>query len=231
MSKAKILLVEDDPNLGEVLAEYLNLKGYQATLKADGLCGLNEFEATEYDLCLLDVMMPKMDGFTLAESIRVRSQTIPIIFLTAKSMKEDTIKGFKVGADDYVCKPFTMEELLLRIQAVLRRSKPSIAIEPQNQFTIGGFIFDYEGQILRYQNQEPQRLTSKESEVLRQLCLRKNQVLDRAVALKKIWGEDNHFNSRSMDVYINKLRKFLKADPQVEIINVHGQGFKLVEIK
>jgi DNA-binding response OmpR family regulator len=231
MSKAKILLVEDDPNLGEVLSEYLMLKGFEVSLKADGLSGLAEFQQTPYDICIFDVMMPKMDGFSLAENIRAQNQTVPIVFLTAKSMKEDTIKGFKVGADDYICKPFTMEELLLRLQVIIRRTNLPNPSSTQAQFKIGKFIFEYERQILYFDEIEKQKLTSKETDLLRELCLHKNQVLDRSKALKKIWGEDNYYNSRSMDVYINKLRKFLKADPKVEIINVHGQGFKLVEIK
>lgn len=230
MNKTKILLVEDDLNLGQILNEYLNVKGYETTLCRDGEQGFTAFKRENYDLCIFDVMMPKVDGFTLADKVRKTNTEVPIIFLTAKSLKEDAIKGFNVGADDYVTKPFSMEELLLRIKAILRRTnKTEEEDNLQTKFEIGKFSFDFSSQKLTIGDSE-QKLTSKESALLRMLCLHKNQVLDRSKALKKIWFDDNYFNSRSMDVYITKLRKFLKADENLQIINVHGQGFKLIEL-
>lgn len=230
MNKTKILLVEDDLNLGQILNEYLNVKGYETTLCRDGEQGFTAFKRENYDLCIFDVMMPKVDGFTLADKVRKTNTEVPIIFLTAKSLKEDAIKGFNVGADDYVTKPFSMEELLLRIKAILRRTnKTEEEDNLQTKFEIGKFSFDFSSQKLIIGDSE-QKLTSKESALLRMLCLHKNQVLDRSKALKKIWFDDNYFNSRSMDVYITKLRKFLKADENLQIINVHGQGFKLIEL-
>ncbi|WP_020530981.1 response regulator transcription factor [Flexithrix dorotheae] len=230
MNKTKILLVEDDLNLGQILNEYLNVKGYETTLCRDGEQGFTAFKRENYDLCIFDVMMPKVDGFTLADKVRKTNTEVPIIFLTAKSLKEDAIKGFNVGADDYVTKPFSMEELLLRIKAILRRTnKTEEEDNLQTKFEIGKFSFDFSSQKLTIGDLE-QKLTSKESALLRMLCLHKNQVLDRSKALKKIWFDDNYFNSRSMDVYITKLRKFLKADENLQIINVHGQGFKLIEL-
>ncbi len=236
MSNPKILLVEDDPNLGQLLKEYLDVKGYETTLCRDGESGLRTFKKLtpnreEFDLCIFDVMMPKIDGYNLAEQVRELDEEIPIIFLTAKTMKEDAIQGFQVGADDYVTKPFSMEELLMRIKAILKRtSRADQEKEQQTRFEIGEFTFDSDAQKL-IRNGEEQKLTSKESALLRLLCLRKNQMLDRSIALKKIWFDDNYFNSRSMDVYITKLRKYLKPDPNLQIMNVHGQGFKLVELK
>ncbi|MEN7546671.1 response regulator transcription factor [Rapidithrix thailandica] len=231
MNKIKILLVEDDPNLGQVLKEYLEVKNYTTDLCRDGKEGLDAFQKEAYDLCILDVMMPKMDGLTLAEEIRKKNKVVPIIFLTAKSLKEDTIQGFKAGADDYITKPFSMEELLLRMEAILRRTSSNLPQEEQNKFQIGRFTFDSDSQKLIFDDGKEQKLTSKESGLLRLLCINKNQMLDRSEALKKIWLDDNYFNSRSMDVYITKLRKFLKSDENLQIINVHGQGFKLVELK
>ncbi len=226
--KLKILLVEDDPNLGILLQEYLDAKGYQTKLGKDGKEGYDLFCKSDYDLILLDVMMPFKDGLTLAKEIRVTNKQIPIIFLTAKSMKEDTLEGFNAGADDYITKPFSMEELLVRIQAVLRRSNKQIAISnQQTQFEIGAYKFDSEKQMLDY-NGNSLKLTTKESGLLRLLCIHKNDVLDRNFALKTIWHDDNYFNGRSMDVYIAKLRKYLKDDQKVEIINIHGKGFKLL---
>lgn len=230
MIKTRILVVEDDPNLGNILQEYLNIKGYDATLKRDGEEGLIEFNKNEYDLCLFDVMMPKLDGFSLAEKIRSVNERVPIIFLTAKSMKEDAIQGFKLGADDYMTKPFRMEELLLRIGAIMKRIRRSGTEEDvQTKFTVGKFIFDHSTQKLVIDS-DVQKLTSKEADLLKMLCVHKNKVMDRSVALKKIWYDDNYFNSRSMDVYITKLRKYLKKDENLQIINVHGLGFKLVEM-
>lgn len=225
----KILLTEDDPNLGQLLQEYLANKGYQTDLAIDGNAGLKRFLEGSYDLCLFDVMMPKKDGFSLAKEIRLTNKEVPIIFLTAKSMKEDTIQGFKVGADDYITKPFSMEELLLRIQAVLRRyQKTTQAVEPQQTlFSLGIYSFDFDHQLLT-QNGIVQKLTSKEAALLKLFCENKNQPINRSFALKLIWGDDSYFNARSMDVYITKLRKHLKDDSSLQIINLHGEGFKLL---
>ena len=223
----KILVVEDDTNLGTILQDYLRVKGYEPDLHRDGKEGLIAFQHSTYDLCLLDVMMPKMDGFELAREIRQVNTQVPIIFLTAKSMKEDTIEGLKLGADDYLTKPFSMEELLLRIQAVLRRTQP---VEPeQSTYTFGSFTFDAEQRLLT-QGGETHKLTSKESELLKVLVQNLNQTVDRTKALKLIWKDDSYFNARSMDVYIAKLRKYLKPDESVQILTVHGQGFKMIEL-
>jgi two-component system OmpR family response regulator len=221
-----ILIVEDDPNLGLLLTEYLKAKGYKATLANDGQKGYDLFKSQLFNFLILDVMMPIKDGFTLAKEIRQINNEIPILFLTAKSMKEDTLKGFEVGADDYMTKPFSMEELLARMEAILRRS--GIADnEMEASFEIGKFQFDKTKQILTG-GKEEHKLTTKENDLLYLLCKNKNGVLERNAALKFIWGDDNYFNGRSMDVYIAKLRKYLKEDPTIEIINVHGRGFKLL---
>jgi DNA-binding response OmpR family regulator len=227
-TKTRILLCEDDPNLGSLLSEYLSAKGFEATLATDGSEGLKMFKRQTFDFLILDVMMPVKDGFTLAEEIREMNRHVPILFLTAKSMKEDTLKGFKAGGDDYMTKPFSMEELLVRINAILRRSSalPEQGDEPA-EFEIGKFSFDYNTQKLS-NNGDAVKLTTKENELLFLLCKHKNGVLERQFALKAIWGDDNYFNGRSMDVYIAKLRKHLKKDEDVEIINVHGRGFKLL---
>lgn len=228
MASFKILLVEDDPNLGQILNEYLILKGYETKLCRDGDEGVKAFKREAFDLCLFDVMLPKKDGFSMAKEIRRDDKVTPIIFLTAKSMKEDTIEGFKIGGDDYITKPFSMEELLLRIQAILRRTaEKNPQISDQRTFKFGTFRFDFDKQILSWEGGE-NRLTSKESELLRLLCLHENQPLDRSTALKIIWRDDSYFNARSMDVYIAKLRKMLKADESVQIITIHGSGFKLI---
>ena len=226
----RILLTEDDPNLGQLLQEYLTNKGYKTDLATDGNAGLKAFWEGTYDLCLFDVMMPKKDGFSLAKEIRLTDKDVPIIFLTAKSMKEDTIQGFKVGADDYITKPFSMEELLLRIQAVLRRyQKATFTLEAQpSVFQLGSYTFDADHQLLT-RNGVSQKLTSKESGLLKLFCENENQPINRSFALKLIWGDDSYFNARSMDVYITKLRKFLKDDPALQIMNLHGEGFKLLE--
>jgi len=226
-NSAKILLIEDDPNLGLILQENLQLQGFEVELCVDGEEGRTSFLQNQFDLCLLDVMLPKKDGFTLAGEIRKINQDIPIIFLTAKSLKEDRIEGFKIGGDDYITKPFSMEELLLRIQAVLKRSRHSTVEEKQKFFSIGDYEFDAEKQVLLNQNKK-QKLTYKEAELLRLLCLHKNAIMERELALKLIWGDDNFFNGRSMDVFITKLRKYLKKDNRIQIVNVHGKGFKLV---
>jgi two-component system OmpR family response regulator len=226
--KIKILLAEDDPNLGLLLEEYLQAKGYAVTLAVNGKEAFDVFCKHSYDLCLLDVMMPLKDGFTLAKEIRVSNKQVPIIFLTAKSMKEDTIEGFNAGGDDYMTKPFSTEELLARIQAVLRRSMKAMALEnTQTEFVIGKYKFNTETQLLKG-GTEDVKLTTKEGQLLRLLAINQNDILDRSFALKTIWHDDNYFNSRSMDVYITKLRKYLKQDSKVEIVNVHGKGFKLL---
>jgi len=224
----KVLLTEDDPNLGMLLREYLNAKGYETTLAVNGKIGYDKFSQGGFDICILDVMMPVKDGFTLAEEIRQTDKNIPIIFLSAKSMKDDKIKGFNSGADDYITKPFSMDELMLRMQAILRRTKPD-SDRPQKReaINVGGFSFDYDRQILKI-NEEEKRLTTKEADLLNMLCENRYDVLDRNYALNRIWGDDNYFNSRSMDVYIAKLRKYLAPDPEVELVNVHGKGFKLL---
>jgi DNA-binding response OmpR family regulator len=228
MAKGKILVVEDDPNLGQILGEYLEVKGYHTHLDSDGEAAWKTFKKDLFDLCILDIMMPRMDGFTLAAKIREVNQQIPIIFLTAKSMKEDTIRGLKIGADDYVTKPFSMEELLLRIRAVLRRTQKDDGDSlGQKDCEIGKFHFDFETRILRSKNSE-QRLTTKESELLKLFCLNRNRTVQRSYALKTVWGDDSYFNARSMDVYIVKLRKILKDDDSVQIVTVHGEGFKLL---
>ncbi len=227
----KILLAEDDPNLGQLLQEYLTIKGFAATLAKDGDDALSKFVQTDYDLCIFDVMMPKKDGFTLAKEVRMSDKDTPIIFLTAKAMKEDTLQGFKVGADDYMTKPFSMEELLARIQAVLRRSQKNVTENEVKTmlFTIGGYQFDVEKQALIHSSGSIQKLTSKESELLKLLCDNMGKPVSRSFALKMVWGDDTYFNARSMDVYITKLRKFFKEEPNISIINLHGEGFKLTQ--
>lgn len=229
MDRIKLLVVEDDPNLGQILSDYLRLKSYDPTLCIDGEIGLETFKTGQFDLCLLDIMMPKKDGITLAKEIRLLNKDIPIIFLTAKSLKEDTIEGFRAGADDYITKPFSMEELLLRIHAVLRRSLKSERHQ-KTIFKIGKSTFDFDKQTLIIEDHKI-KLTNKESQLLRLLCQNMNEVLDRSAALKMIWRDDSYFNARSMDVYIAKLRKYLKLDEGISIITIHGEGFKLIEIK
>jgi len=224
--KHRILLAEDDENLGSLLQEYLQAKNYETDWVNNGEKAFRHFEQFHYDLCLLDVMMPVKDGFTLASEIRILNSDIPIIFLTAKSMKEDVLEGFSLGADDYITKPFRMEELLFRIEAILRRIKGPRGGD-KDIWEIGSFSFDAKKQLLRGTGTE-QKLTTKDSELLKLLCNNLNQVLERNFALKAIWIDDNYFNARSMDVYITKLRKYLKADANVQIINVHGKGYKLV---
>lgn len=227
MQNPRLLLVEDDPNLGDILCEYLSLKGYQTTLCTDGQAGFGAFIKGSYDMCILDVMMPIMDGFTLAEKIRANNKNIPIIFLTAKAMKEDKFEGFRIGADDYITKPFSMEELQLRINAVLRRSLPND--DGVENYQIGDYQFNTLQQILQYENDPAIKLTTKETALLKLLCQTKNQVLEREYALKIIWGEDNYFTARSMDVFITKLRKYLGKDPRIQIINIHSKGYKLID--
>jgi len=226
-TKIKILLAEDDENLGLLLKEYLIAKGFDTDLFPDGETAYHGFMRNHYNVCLLDVMMPKKDGFTLAKDIRMINADIPVIFLTAKNLKEDVIEGFKIGADDYMTKPFSMEELIFRIEAILRRISNESQPNDQNIYKVGIYTFDVRKQILSHDNDEV-KLTTKESELLRLLVANANKVLERNYALKAIWIDDNYFNARSMDVYITKLRKHLKDDPTVEIINVHGKGYKLI---
>lgn len=224
--KLKILLCEDDENLGMLLREFLQAKGFNADLYPDGEKGYKAFLKGKYDLCVLDVMMPKKDGFTLAQEIRNANGEVPIIFLTAKALKEDVLEGFKIGADDYITKPFSMEELVFRIGAILRRVKGKKEREI-TLYKIGKFTFDTQKQTL-VSDDKVQKLTTKESELLSLLCSHVNDILERNFALKSIWIDDNYFNARSMDVYITKLRKLLKDDPTIEIINIHGKGYKLI---
>lgn len=225
--KTKLLLAEDDENLGLLLKEYLVAKGYDADLYPDGEAAYKGFMKEHYDICILDVMMPKKDGFTLARDIRIVNAEIPIIFLTAKNMKDDVLEGFKLGGDDYITKPFSMEELIMRIEAILRRTSQEGQAGSQQIFTLGRFTFDTRKQTLS-EGEESVKLTTKESELLKLLCQNANKVLERNYALKSIWIDDNYFNARSMDVYITKLRKHLKDETSVEIINVHGKGYKLI---
>lgn len=230
----KILLVEDDQNFGDVLRSYLDMHDYAVTLVPDGVLGLEAFKKGQFDLCILDVMMPRKDGFTLAKEIRERDQDVPIIFLTAKTMKDDVLQGFKIGADDYISKPFNSEELLYRIQAVLKRSaKAADPKEEQREFIIGKYHYNYPLRILTLTDapagEENQwKLSPKESELLRMFCWKMNDVLPRSEALTKIWQEDNYFTARSMDVFVTKLRKYLSKDSDIEIVNIHGNGFQLL---
>lgn len=222
----QILLAEDDPNFGSVLKDYLELHDFEVFLATDGQEALRLFKNTEPMLCILDVMMPQKDGFTLAKDIRNIDADVPLIFLTAKSMKEDMLKGFQLGADDYITKPFDSEVLLYKIKAVLNRKLP--AEEEVKNYEIGRFTYDSEMRILKLGNKE-RTLSPKEGAVLKMLAQKKNQLVSRSDILKKIWKDDNYFTGRSMDVYLAKIRKYLKADPKVAIINVHSEGFRLVD--
>jgi DNA-binding response OmpR family regulator len=225
---AKILLLEDDPNLGALLKEHLRMREFDVALYTNGVDGLAAFNSGKYDLCLVDIMMPKMDGFTFTREVRKGDQSIPIIFLTAKSLQEDKIEGFKIGCDDYITKPFSMEELLLRIHAVLKRSKGGEAITAsQSSFKIGDYSFDYGRQVLE-DSKGKIKLTPKESELLRLLCIHKGQTLEREKALREIWGNTSYFSGRSMDVFISRLRKHFKNDNRIEIMGIHGKGFRLL---
>ena len=225
----RVFLCEDDENLGPLLSEFLNTKGYQTDLFQDGQAGWEAFEEQpdHWNICVLDVMMPKMDGFELAQKIKSKNESLPIILLTAKTLSEDVEQGFKLGADDYLKKPFNTAELTMRIDAVLRRvqgKKP----EPVAFYNIGDFVFDTQKQMLTFRDEEPKRLTTKETDLLTLLCMHANDLMERNYALKTIWGEDSYFNARSMDVYITKLRKHLAQDERVEIQNKHGKGYKLI---
>ena len=230
MGSKKILLVEDDPNFGTVLKDYLALNDYNVTHAKDGIEGLIMFKNNDFDLRILDVMMPRKDGFSLAQDIRSTNKEVPIIFLTAKTMKEDVLRGYQVGADDYLNKPFDSEVLLFKIKAILQRKESDTTAEnEQFEFTIGSFFFNSKLRHLSIGEGEPQKLSPKESKLLRMLALHKNDLMPRELALTKIWRDDNYFTSRSMDVYIAKLRKYLKLDENVEILNIHGEGFRLVD--
>ncbi len=225
--KHKILLCEDDTNLGMVLKNYLELNEYDVTLERDGRLGLAAFQREKFDICLLDVMMPNMDGFTLAEEIRDVDPDIPLFFLSAKTMKDDIIQGYKLGADDYITKPFDSEVLLLKIKAILKRNEEDNRISDNIEFDLGKYHFNPKLRELKHDD-VMQTLSPKENELLKMLAEHKNDLLPRERALKKIWGSDTYFNGRSMDVYIAKLRKYLKEDTNIEIVNIHGNGFRLV---
>jgi DNA-binding response OmpR family regulator len=223
----RILLVEDDPNLGRLLGDYFEAKGYEVTLRENGEEGYKAFKEGDFDLLVLDVMMPVKDGFSLARDIRTLDEHVPMIFLTAKTMQEDTLEGFRTGADDYITKPFSMEELLARVEAVLKRVGKQEEVEGDPyRFRIGSFQFDHRDRILD-RNGDRVELTSKENDLLLLLCRKKNELLEREEALKAVWGDDSYFSGRSMDVYITRLRKYLKEDPNIRIDNVHGRGFQL----
>ncbi len=228
MSRQKaILLAEDDDNLGLLLQQFLKSKGFNVELARNGKHAYEKFNDGHFDFCIFDVMMPEMDGFTLAKEVRMVDPKIPILFLTAKSMKEDKLEGFESGADDYLTKPFVMEELLARINAILRRASGDEVKEDDEMQNIGNIKYDPVSRILHLKEEE-RKLTTKEGQLLHLLCKNRNDVLDRQAALRAIWGDDNYFNGRSMDVYIAKLRKLLKEDERIEILNIHGKGFKLI---
>lgn len=225
----KILLVEDDPNFGAILKDYLAMNDFDVTLAKNGMEGFEKFKKDTFDLCILDVMMPYKDGFTLAREIRDKNKEVPIVFLTAKTMKEDVLKGYKVGADDYLNKPFDSEVLLMKIKAIMQRKTSEVKSDNTKfEFQIGGFHLNSKLRFLTFENEEPIKLSPKENELLKMLALYENDLMPREVALTKIWRDDNYFTSRSMDVYIAKLRKYLKPDENVEILNIHGEGFRLV---
>jgi DNA-binding response OmpR family regulator len=223
----RIILAEDDSNLGILLRNYLAAKNYDTTLFMSGRSALESFSAGMYDLCILDIMMPEMDGLALAKAIRNIEPAIPIVFLTAKNQEEDIIEGFRTGADDYITKPFSMEELLYRIEAIFRRTGGSIIRKDDELNHIGEYLFDNKRHLLLF-NEQKINLTTKESELLELLYRHKNELLERNYALKSIWIDDNYFNARSMDVYITRLRKYLKKDTSVKILNIHGRGYRLI---
>ena len=227
--KKRILLVEDDPNFGIVLKDYLMMNEYEVTHAKNGMEGFEKFKKDDFDLCILDVMMPYKDGFTLAKEIREKNTDVPIVFLTAKTMKEDVLKGYKVGADDYLNKPFDSEVLLMKIKAIIqRKATETISDSKQFEFKIGRFDLNSKLRFLKFDGENPVKLSPKENEFLRLLALHENDLMPRELALTKIWRDDNYFTSRSMDVYIAKLRKYMKLDEKVEILNIHGEGFRLV---
>jgi len=225
----KILLVEDNQNFGIVLREFLTLNDFDVTLAKNGMEGFEKFKKDNFDLCILDVMMPYKDGYTLAKEIREKNKDVPLIFLTAKSMKEDVLKGYKVGADDYLNKPFDSDVLLMKVKAIIQRKASENKNEPAKfEFQIGRFLLNSKLRYLKLDDNEPIKLSPKESELLKMMAIYENDLMPRELALTKIWREDNYFTSRSMDVYIAKLRKYLKEDSGVEILKIHGEGFRLV---
>ncbi|OJJ18608.1 hypothetical protein BKI52_23640 [marine bacterium AO1-C] len=221
-----ILLAEDSQTLGYILSEYLEMHDFQVIWAKDGKEGLECFQKNAIDLCILDVMMPEQDGFTLAKNIKAMNRATPIIFLTAKSLKTDKLKGFRLGADDYIVKPIDEELLVARVQAVLNRTQAQDSATTKETYHIGQYVFDYDTQVLAWNNQQ-QKLSQREAEVLKMLCVNKNQVMKRDIALKQIWGDNDYFTRRSMDVFISKLRKYLQHDSTVKITNIHGKGFIL----
>lgn len=228
MKKIKVLLAEDDTNLGNILQDYLELENFDVILCRDGEEGLHQFKQQPFDVCIFDVMMPKKDGFTLARDVRTADKQVPILFLTAKSLKEDKIEGFEIGADDYITKPFNEEELLLRIKAILKRTVHNPETDENFIFKIGQYVFDAKLQELTYRD-DVRRLTSKENEILRMLLMRKDSILKREEALIEIWGKNDYFLGRSFDVFITKLRKYFKDDVNVRIENIHGVGFMITD--
>jgi len=228
MEKKKVLIAEDDTNLGNIIKTYLTSKNFEVYLCSDGVQAMETFKTMTFDICIFDIMMPEKDGFALAQEIRVKNINTPILFITARSQSEDIIEGFEIGCDDYIIKPFLLEELHARIKAVLRRSTGNEKIIDNSNYTIrlSNYLFDYNRQILNFKDEET-KLTSKEADLLKLLCDYKNNVLPRTEALTKIWDDDSYFNARSMDVYIAKLRKYLNNDPAVKLLNIHGKGFKL----
>lgn len=225
-TKINVLLAEDDDNLGQLLNTYLRTKGFNVQHGVDGKEALDLFNNGKFDFCIFDVMMPKMDGFSLAKEVRELDKKVPILFLTAKTMKDDKLEGFALGADDYLTKPFAMEELLARMNAILRRTEPEDNALAADVF-IGKIKYEPDLRLLHTQD-ELKKLTTKENQLLQLLVKNVNETLDRQATLRAVWGDDNYFNGRSMDVYIAKLRKLLKEDPAIEIMNVHGKGFKLI---
>jgi len=224
----KVLVAEDDPNLATILKAYLTQKGYQVLLATDGQVALDYFKQDEVDACILDIMMPTKDGFAVAKEIRRFDKKVPIIFLSAKTLEADKLKGFEIGCDDYITKPFSMEELIARLNATLRRTFDDNKPE-NNIFSIGNYTFDYNRQLLTI-NGEDQKLTVKECELLKMYCVNFNQLVERVTTLQKIWKDDSYFAARSMDVYITKLRKYLSKDPDIQLVNMHGIGFKLTSL-
>lgn len=227
MIKPKILLVEDDPNFGSVMKNYLELNDFDVKLCSDGFAGFEAFQTGAFDMCILDVMMPRKDGFTLANEIREKNTHVPLVFLTAKTMKEDMLEGYKSGADDYITKPFDSEVLLYKLRALLKRSQEYGADPTQKEFEVGIYHFNYNHRTITHDGKE-QKVSPKEADLLKLLCMYKNELLPRQKALKEIWGEDNYFTARSMDVFVTKLRKYLKDDPAIDIMNIHGKGFRMI---
>ena len=231
-SNKSILLVEDDPNFGRILKDYLTINNYDVSLAVNGIEGFEKFNRSEFDLCILDIMMPFKDGLTLAREIREVNDAIPLIFLTAKNLKDDVLKGYKIGADDYLTKPFDSDILLLKIKSIFKRKQvPVSEINSQFLFNFGDFQFNSKLRILKYKNDSQVKLSPKENELLKLLLIHLNDLMPRELALVKIWNDDNYFTSRSMDVYIAKIRKYLQKDSRLEIENIHGEGFRLIENK